>query len=166
MVAVVILQLLSPVWLFATPQNADTRLSCPSPSPSLLKFMSIELVMSSNYLILCRTLFLLPSVFPRIKIFADEITLCISWPKYWSFSFNISPSNEYSGLISFGIDWYDLLTVQENLKSPLRHHNSKASILCLQPSLWSNSHICTWPLEKIIALNRRTFCWQSDVSAF
>ena len=162
---VVIFQFLSPVWLFATPQNANTRLSCPSPSPSLLKFMSIELVMSSNYLILCRTLFPLPSIFPRIKVFDNELALCISWPKYWSFSFNISPSNEYSGLISFRIDWYDLLIVQENLKSPLQH-NSKASVLCIQPSLWSNFHICTWLLEKIIALNRRTFCWQSDVSAF
>ena len=90
--------------------------------------MSIELVMPSNHLILCHPLLLLPSVFPSISIFSNESVLCIRWPKYWSFNFSISPSNEYSGLISFRLDWLDLLAVQETLKS-LQHHNSKASIL-------------------------------------
>ena len=90
--------------------------------------MSIELVMLSNHLILCHPLLLLPSIFPSIRVFSNESALCIRWPKYWSFSFNISPSNEYSGLISFRIDWLDLLAVQGTLKSLLQHHSSKASI--------------------------------------
>ena len=98
-------------------------------SRSLCKLMSIELVMPSNYLILCHPLFLLPSIFPRVRVFSNESTLCILWPKYWSFSFSISPCSEYSGLISFRIDWFDLLAVQGTLKSLLQHHNSKASIL-------------------------------------
>ena len=96
--------------------------------PELLKLMSIELVMPSNHLILCRPLFL-PWIFPSIRIFSNESALRIRWPKYWSFSFSISPSNEYSGLISFRMDWLDLLAVQETLKSLLQHHSSKASIL-------------------------------------
>ena len=99
-------------------------------SQSSLKLMSIELVMPSNHLILYRPLLLLPSVFPSIMVFSNESALCIRWPKYLSFSFNISPSSEYSGLISFRIDWFDLLTVQGTLKSQLQHHSSKASILC------------------------------------
>ena len=91
--------------------------------------MSIESVMPSNYLILCLPLFLLPSVFPSIRVFYNESALHIRWPKYWRFSFSISPSNEYSGLISFRIDWFDLLAVQGTLKSLLQHHSSKASIL-------------------------------------
>ena len=91
--------------------------------------MSMELVMPSNHLILCRPLLLLPSVFPSIRIFSNELSLYIRWPKYWSFSFSTSPSNEYSGLISFRIDWFDLLAVQGTLKSLLQHHCSKASIL-------------------------------------
>ena len=98
-------------------------------SQSLLKLMSIESVMPSNHLILCHFFFLLPLIFPSIRIFSNESVLHISWPKYWSFSFSISPSNEYSGLISFRIDWFDLLEVQETLKSLLQHHSSKASIL-------------------------------------
>src|SRR5574337_1117672 len=94
---------------------------------SLLKLMSIESVMPSNHLILCHPLFLLPSIFPSIKVFSSESVLCIRWPKYWSFNFNISPSNEYSRLISFRIDWFDLLAVQGTLKSLLQHHSSKAS---------------------------------------
>ena len=105
------------------------RPPCPSPTPSLLKFMSIGLVMPSNHLILCCPLLLLPSIFPSIKVFSNESALCIRWPKYWSFSFTINPSNEYSGLISFRMDWMDLLAVQETLKSLLQHHSSKASIL-------------------------------------
>ena len=96
---------------------------------SLPKLMSIELVMPSNHLILCRPLLLLPSIFPSIRGFSNESALCIRWPKYWSFSFNISPSNEHSGLISFRMSWLDLLEVQWILKSLLQHHSSKASIL-------------------------------------
>ena len=91
--------------------------------------MSIESVMPSNHLILCHPLLLLPSIFPSIRVFSNESALHIGWPKYWSFSFNISPSNEHSGLISFGMDWLDLLAVQGILKSLLQHHSSKASIL-------------------------------------
>ena len=96
---------------------------------SLLKLMSIESVMPSNHLILCRLLLLPPSIFPSIRVFSNESVLRIRWPKYWSFSFSISPSNEYSGLISFRIDWLDLLSVQGTLKSLLQNHSSKASIL-------------------------------------
>ena len=96
---------------------------------SLLKLMSIESVMPSNHLILCRPLLLLPPIPPSIRVFSSESVLPIRWPKYWSFSFNISPSNEYSGLISFGMDWLDLLAAQGTLKSLLQHHSSKASIL-------------------------------------
>ena len=98
-------------------------------SQSLLKFMSIESVMPSNHLILCHPLLLLPSIFPSIRVFSSESVLCIMWSKYWSFSFSISPSNEYSGLISFRIAWLDFLAVQETLKSFLQHHSSKASLL-------------------------------------
>ena len=113
---------------------------------SLLKLMSIESVMPSNHLILCHPL-LLPSVFPSIRIFSNESVPSIRWPKYWSFSFNISPSNEYSGLISFRMDRLDLLAVQGTLKSLLQHHSSKASILQCS-AFWSNSHIHTRLLEK------------------
>ena len=92
-------------------------------------FMSIELVMPSNYLIFCRPLLLLPSIFPSIRVFSNELTLLIRWPKYWSFSFSMSPSNEYSGLISFRIDWFDFSAVQGTLKSLLQNHNLKASIV-------------------------------------
>ena len=98
-------------------------------SGSLLKLMSIELVMPSNHLILCCPFLLLPLIFPSIRVFSNESVLRIRWPKYWSFSVSISPSNEYSGLISFRIDWFDLFAVQETLKSLLQHHSSKASIL-------------------------------------
>ena len=105
------------------------RLSCSSPTPrAYSKFMSIELVMPSNHLNLCHPLLLLPSIFPSITVFSNE-SLCISWPKYWSFSFSISPCSEYSGLVSFRMDWLDLLAVQGTLKSLLHHHSSKASIL-------------------------------------
>ena len=97
-------------------------------SRSLVKLMSIESVMVSNHLILCLPLLLLPSIFPSIRVFSSESVLCITWPKYWSFSFSISPSIEYSGLISFRMDWLDLLTVQGPLKSLLQHHSSKASV--------------------------------------
>ena len=110
-------------------------------SQSLLKLMSIESVMPSNHLIHCRPLLLRPSIFPSIRVFSNDSVLRIRWPKYWSFSFNISPSNEHPGLISFRMDWLDLLAVQETLKSLLQHHSSKASILGTQLSLCSNSHI-------------------------
>ena len=113
-----------------TPWTAARQASLSiSNSWSLLKLTSIELVMPSNHLILCCPLLLLPPIPHSIKVFSNESDLCIMWPKYWSFSFNISPSNEYSGLISFRMDWLDLLAVQGTLKSLLQHHSSKASIL-------------------------------------
>ena len=118
------------VRLFSTPWTAACQASLSfTISQSLLKLMSIESVMLSNHLILCHPLLLLPSLFPRIRVFSNEPVLRIWWPKYWSFSFNISSSNDYSGLISFRIDWFDLLAVQATLKSLLQHHSSKASIL-------------------------------------
>ena len=126
-------------------------------SQSWLKFISIESVMPSSYLILCHPLLLLPSIFPSIRVFSSESALHIRWPKYWSFSFNISPSNEYSGMISFRMDWLDLLAVQGTLKSLLQHHSSKASIL--QPSAFFIVQL--WHLYmttgKTIALTRWTF---------
>ena len=128
-------------------------------SQSLLKLMPIKLVMPSNYLILCRPL-LLPSIFPSIRVFSNESVLCIRWPKYWNFSFSISPSNEYSGLICFRMDWFDLLAVQETLKSLLQDHSSKASILqhsaffIVQPS---HPYMTT---GKTIALTRRTLFYK------
>ena len=111
-------------------ESQHTRPPCPSPKPwSLLKLISIESVMLSNHLILCHPLLLLPSIFPSIRIFSNESAFRIRWPKYWGFSFSISPSNEYSELISFRIDWFDLLAVQGTLKSLLQHRNSKASVL-------------------------------------
>ena len=120
----------SPVRLFVTPWTAACQASLSiTSSQSLLKLMSIESVMPSNHLILCHPLLLLPSIFPSIRVFSNEPILRIRWPKYWSFSFNISPSSEFSGLISFKMDWLDLLAVQGTLKSLLQHHSSKASIL-------------------------------------
>ena len=127
---VVVVHLLSCVLLFATSWTAARQASLAIiNSRSLLKLMSIELVMPSNHLILCRPLFLLPSVFPSIRVFSNESALCIRWPKYWNFNFSISPSHEYSGLISFRIDWFDLLAAQATLKNHLQYHISKASIL-------------------------------------
>ena len=123
-------QPLSRVQLFATPWTATPQASLSiTISWSLPKLMSIKSMMPSNHLILCHTLFLLPSIFPSIRVFSNESVLHISCPKYWSFSFNISPSNEYSGLISFRMNWLDLLAEQGTLKSLLQHHSSKASIL-------------------------------------
>ena len=123
-------QLLSRVRLFANPWTAACQASLSiTNSRSSPKLMSIVTVMPSNHLILCRPLLLLPSIFPSIRVFSNESVLHIWWPKYWSFSFSISPSNEYSGLISFRIDWLDLLVVQGTLKSLPQHHSSKASIL-------------------------------------
>ena len=123
-------QLLSHICLFATPWTAARQASLSvTNSQSLLKLMFIKLVMPSNNLIICHPLLFLPSIFPSIRVFSNEAVLCIRWPKYWSFSLSISPSNEYSGLISFRMDWLDLLAVQGTLKSLLQHHSSKASIL-------------------------------------
>ena len=123
-------QLLSCVQLFMAPQTAAHQASLSIiNSQSSLKLMSIKLVMPSNHLIFCLPLLLLPSIFPRIRVFSNESVIHIRRPKYWSFSFSISPSNEYSGLISFRIDWLDLLTVQGTVKSLLQPHSSKASIL-------------------------------------
>ena len=126
----VAVQPLSRVQLFSTPSTAACQASLSfTISLSLLKLMSTESLKSSNHLILCHPLLLLPSIFPSIRVFSNESALCIRWPKYWSFSFSISPSNEYSGLISFRIDWFDLLAAQGTLKSLLQHHSLKASIL-------------------------------------
>ena len=123
-------QSLSHVWLFVTPWTAACQASLSiTNSQTLLKLMSSESVMPSNHLILCHPLLLLPSVFPSIRVFSNELVLQIRWPKYWSFSMSISPSNEYSGLISFRIDWFDLLAVQGTLKSLFQHHSSKTSFL-------------------------------------
>ena len=124
------IQSLSHVQLFVTPWSAARQASLSfTISRSLLKLMSIESVMPSNLLILCRPLLVLPSIFPSIRVFSNESVLHIRWPKYWSFSFSISPSNAYSWLISFWMDWLDLLAVQGTLKSLLQHHSSKGSIL-------------------------------------
>ena len=128
--------------------------------------MSIESVMPSNHRILCHPLLFLPSIFPNIRVFSNESTLRIRWPKYSSFSFNISPSNEHSGLISFRMDWLDLLAVQGTLKSLLQQHSSKASILLCSAFFivqLSHPYMTT---GKTIALTRPDLCWESNVSAF
>ena len=149
---------LSCIRLFATPWIAARQASLSiTNSRSLLKLMPIESVMPSSHLILCHTLLLLPPIPPSTRVFSNESTLRMRWPKCWSFSFSISPSNEHTGLISFRIDWLDLLAVQGTLKSLLQYHSSKASIF--QHSAFftvqlSNPYMSTW---KTIALTRRTF---------
>ena len=139
----VVVQLLSCVWLFATPWIVACQASLSfTISQSLLKFMSTESVMLSNYLVLCCLLLILSSVFPSVRVFSNESVLPIRWPKDWSFS--ISPSSEYSGLIFFRIDWFDLLAVQGTLK----RHNSEASIIWCSAFFMVHSHIHTWWLEK------------------
>ena len=141
-------QSLSHVRLFATPWSTAYQASLPiTNSWSPPKPMPTESVMPSNHLILCHPFFLPFSIFPSIRAFSNESVLCIRWPKYWSFSFTISASNEHSRLNSFRMDWLDLLAVQETPKSLLQHHRSKASIL-QQLSSQSKSHIHIWPLEK------------------
>ena len=144
--------------LFATPWATACQASLSFTfSWSLLKLMSVESVMLPNHLILCRPLLLMLSVFPSIRIFSNELALCIRWPKYWSFSFSISPSNEYLGLISFRIDWFDLLAVQGTLKGLLQHHSSKTLILhCLAFFMVQLSHACM-TTGKSIALTIQTF---------
>ena len=151
-------QSLSCVQLFATPWTAACQASLSiTNSQRLLKLMSFESVMPSSHLILCRPLLLLPSIFPSIRVFFNESVLCIRWPKYWSFSFNISLSIEYSGLISFTIDWLDLLAVQGTLKSLLQHHSSKTSILRCSAFFMVQLSYPNMTTGKTIALTIQTF---------
>ena len=159
------IQLISHIQLFEPPRITAHQASLSiTNSQRLPKLMSIESVMPSNHLILCRPFLLLPSIFPSIRVFYNESALCIRWPKYWSFTFNISPSNEHPGLISFRMDWLDFLAVQGILKSFLQYHSSKASILCCSAFFivqLSHPYMTT---GKTIALTRWTFV--SNVSAF
>ena len=158
-------QSLSRVRFFATPWIAARQASLSiTISQSSLKLTSIKAVMPSSHLILCRPLLLLPSIFPSIRVFSNESVLYIRWPKYWSFSFNISPCNEYSGLISFRMDWLDLLAVQGTLKSLLQHHSSKASILQCSTFFTVQLSHPYMTTRKTIALTRWTFV--GNVSAF
>ena len=154
---------LGQVSFLLNPEELNTGAAAHQASPSitnsgsLLRLMSIDSVMPSNYLILCRRLLLLPSIFPSIRVFSSDLALCIRWPKYWSFSFSSSPSNEYSGLISFRIDWFALLVVQGTLKSLLQQHSSKASILqCSAFFMVQLSHPYM-TTGKTIALTRQNF---------
>ena len=157
-------QSLSRVWLFLAPWTATRQASLSITSSwSLLKLMSIESVMPSNHLILCNPL-LLSSVFPSIRVFSNESALHIRWPKYWSFSFNISPSNEHPGLIAFRIDWLDLFAIQGTLKSLLQHHSSKASILLHSAFFIVQLSFPYMTTGKPIALTIQTFV--GKVSAF
>ena len=160
------IQPLSHVQLFATPWTAALwdSLSITN-SWSLFKQMSIKLVMPSNHLILFRPLLLPPSIFPSIRVLSSESVLCIRWPKYWSFSFNISPSNEQSGLITLRMDWLDLLTVPGTLKSLLQNNSSKASISALS-FLQSPKLTSIHDYWKNHSLDQTDLCWQSNVSAF
>ena len=151
-------QSFSRVWLFATPWTAAHQASLSiTNSRSPPKPMSIELVMPSNHLILCRPLLLLPSIFPSVRVFSNESTLRVRWPKYWSFSFSIIPSKDIPGLISFRMDWLDLLAVQGTLKSLLQHHRSKVSILRCSAFLTVQLSHPYMTTGKITALTRLTF---------
>ena len=141
-----------PPWTAARQASLSITNSWIPPKP-----MSIELVMPSNHLMLCHLLLLLPSIFPSIRVFSNESVLCIRWPKYWSCSFSISPSNEYSGLIPFRLDWLDLLTVQETLKSLLQHYSSKASILQHSAFFMVQLSHPYMTIGKTLALTRWTF---------
>ena len=157
--------MLSHVQLLVTPWTAARQASLSITNSRIsLKLMSIKSVMPSSHLILCHPI-LLPSVFPNFRIFFNELALYIRWPKYWSFSFNISHSSEHSGLISFGMDWLDLLAVQETLKNLLQHHSSEASIL------WRSAFFIVQLTSihdywKNHSLDYTDLCWQSNVSAF
>ena len=145
---IVLVQLPSLVWLFGTPWTTAHQASLSfTISLILLKIMSIDLVIPSNHLILCLCLLLLPSIFPNIRVFSNESALHFRWPNYWSFSFSIS-SSEYSGLISFRIDWFDLLACKELSRVFSNTTVQKHQFFSAQPSLWSNAHIHTWLLEK------------------
>ena len=149
---VLIVRLFAPPWTAARQASLSFTIAW-----SLLKLMSIELVMPPNHLILCRPLQLLPSVFPSSRVFSNESTLRMRWPKYWSFSFSISPSNEQPGLISFRMDWMDLLEVQGTLKSLLQHHSSKASILWRSACFVVQLSHPYMTIGRTIALSRWTF---------
>ena len=163
-------QSLSRVRLFLNPWVAVCQASLSiTNSQSLLKFMSIESVMPSNHLILCRPLLLLPSIFPSIRVFSSESVLGIRYPKYWSFSFNISPSNEYSGPTSFRMNWLDLLAVHGTLKRLLQYHSSKASVIWHSAFFFFfNSTTLTFIRDylKNQSFDWMDLCWQSNVSAF
>ena len=155
---VVVVQSLSRAWLFVTPWTAAPQASLYfTISRSLLKLMSGELVTASNYLILCCSLLFLPSIFPSIRVFSNELALHIKWPKYWNVSFSISSFNEYSALISFRIDWFDLLAVQGTLKSLLQHHSSKASVLQWSASFMIQLSHPYMSTGKTIAFTIQTF---------
>ena len=157
--SVVVIQLLNHGWLFATPWTAAHQASLPfTVSRSLLKLRSIESVRPSNYLILCRPLLLPPSIFPSIRVFSNESALYIRWPKDWSFS--ISPSNEYSGLIFFRIAWFDLLEGQGTLKRLIQHHSYKASIL--QHSAFLTGRICLQFMKPRFDSWFGKICWRRD----
>ena len=150
-----------------TPWTATHQVPlCSTISWSLLKLMSIESVMPSNHLNLCHPLLLLPSIFPSIRVFSKESALHIRWPKYWRFSFSISPSNEYSGLISFRIDWFNLLAVQGTLKSLLQYHSSKASILLAVSLLYGPPLTFIHDYCKNHSFDYMDFGQQSDISTF
>ena len=152
-----VVQLLNPVQLFGTPWTATCQASLSiTIYLRLLKHMSIDLVMPSNHLILCWSLLLLPSILPSIRVLSNESVLCIRWPEYWSFSFSISPCNEFSGLISFRIDWFDLLALEETHKSSLA---PQFESLGIQSSLWSNSHILRYGWRLIM------LCWNKQPSS-
>ena len=149
-----LVQLLSHVWLFLTPWTAAHQASLSITNfQKLLKLVSIESVMPCNHFILCHPLVLWPSIFPGIRVFSNESVLWIKWTKYWSFSFSISLSNEYSGLISFRIDWFDLLAVQGTLKSLLQHHSSKESIL------WPRFSVSSFFYHTTFTVKNRTYCY-------
>ena len=157
------IQSFSHVRLLVTPWTAAYQASLSiTNSPSLLKLMPIESVMPSHNLILCHPLLLLPSIFPTIRVLSNESVLHIRWPKYWNFSFSISPSNEHPGLISFRMDWLDLLAVQENLKNLLQHHSSRASVL--QSSAFFMAQL-SHPKENH-SFDYTNLCQQSNISAF
>ena len=156
-------QSFSCVQLFVTPWTVAHQASLSiTNSQSLLKLISFESVMPSNHFILCRPLLLLPSIFPSIRVFSNESALRIRWPKYWSFSLSISPSNEYSGLISFRMDWLDLLAVQGTLKSLLQHHSSKASILLRSAFLMVQLSHPYMTVGKTIPVLFFRICWKSS----
>ena len=143
-----------------------SRPPCPSPTPGVHSNSCAASQWSSSHPILCRPLLLLPPIFSSIRVFSNESTLCMRWSKYWSFSFSISPSSEYPGLISFRMDWLDLLAVQVTLKSLLQHHSSKASILLVLSFLYSPILTSIHDHWKNHSLDEMDLCWQNNVSAF
>ena len=151
------------VTLWTTARQASQSFTI---SQSLLRFVSIELVIPSNHLIPCCPLLLLPSISPSIRVFSNKSSHCIRWPKYWSFSFSISPSSEYTVLISFKVDWFDLHAVQGTLKSFNQHHSSKASILLALSLLCGPSITHIHDCWKNHSFHYMDLCWQNDVSAF